>query len=162
MPPQETKKHPLKNSVTAIGDKQPSFDQAGDDITAINELFMAFKVGYPMQYHKCFPDDATLTLAKQFWRQSLSEFAPQHIHTAIIDMGHKCEYLPTIHQFYQLCCAQRASVVSDLRCADPAFALEEVRLPLAEQQAQLRKLKDTLAAHKKSHAIPREKVRAEK
>ncbi len=45
-----------------------------DHVDAINQMFAEFELAYHNQYHKAFPDEGALNLAKKYWLTSLAAF----------------------------------------------------------------------------------------
>src|SRR5210317_1174191 len=45
-------------------------------VDAINQVFSEFAFAYHNQFHKAYPDQASINLGKEYWLSCLAEFSP--------------------------------------------------------------------------------------
>lgn len=66
-------------------------------------MFAQFQCTYHNQFHRAFPDEASLTIAKQYWLGELQEHPPQVILAAARELTRKSVYLPSLAAVVQAC-----------------------------------------------------------
>lgn len=74
-----------------------------DHTEVITRLFAEFQFAYHNQYHKAFPNEEDLIIAKKFWLQSLADFPVEVIQQAGKSLIRTQPYLPTIAAMVQAC-----------------------------------------------------------
>ena len=74
-----------------------------DQVDAINQMFAEFELSYHNQYHKAFPDEGALNLAKKYWLASLANFPPELVLAATRELVLKQPFLPTIANVAEIC-----------------------------------------------------------
>jgi hypothetical protein len=74
-----------------------------DHVDAINQMFAEFELAYHNQYHKAYPDEATLNLAKKYWLSSLAVFTPEMLLAATRELVLKQTFLPTLANVVDAC-----------------------------------------------------------
>jgi hypothetical protein len=74
-----------------------------DHITVINQMFTEFQLAYHNQFHKAFPDDQKIIMAKQLWVKTLCDLSPKRIMMGTRRAIKESEYLPTINSVRKLC-----------------------------------------------------------
>lgn len=74
-----------------------------DHIDAINQMFAEFELAYHNQYHKAFPDEGALSLAKKYWLTILASFPAELIVVATRELVLKQAFLPTIANVVDIC-----------------------------------------------------------
>jgi len=74
-----------------------------DHTEVITRLFAEFQFAYHNQYHKAFPNEEDLIIAKKFWLQSLADFPAELIQQAGKSLIRSQPYLPTIASMAQAC-----------------------------------------------------------
>ncbi|MBL4820249.1 MAG: hypothetical protein JKY98_04540 [Gammaproteobacteria bacterium] len=72
-------------------------------IDAINQLFSEFAFAYHNQYHKAFPDNESVAIAKEYWLSCLAEFSPSQITHAARKLVKSSEFLPTVSAVVKAC-----------------------------------------------------------
>lgn len=97
-----------------------------DHIDVINQMFAEFELSYHNQYHKAFPDEGALNLAKKYWLSSLADFSPELILAATRDLVLKQPFLPTIANLVDSC--QSSMALYGLPNIHDAY-LEASRMP---------------------------------
>lgn len=91
-------------SLTETGQfKQNSSDTKTDQVDAINQVFVLFRINFHNQYYSAFPDADTLTHTKKLWLESLKGFSPDQILRGAKRVIEQSEYLPTLHKMIELC-----------------------------------------------------------
>lgn len=74
-----------------------------DHTEVITRLFAEFQFAYHNQYHKAFPNEEDLVIAKKFWLQSLADFPAELIQQAGKSLIRSQPYLPTIAAMVKAC-----------------------------------------------------------
>ena len=74
-----------------------------DHTDAISKLFMQFQYAYHNQYHKAFPDEQDLIIAKKFWLQNLRAYPVEVILQAGASLIRHHPYLPSIATMIDAC-----------------------------------------------------------
>ena len=74
-----------------------------DHVDAINQMFAEFELSYHNQYHKAFPDEGALNLAKKYWLSSLASFPPELVIAATRELVLNQPFLPTIANIVDTC-----------------------------------------------------------
>lgn len=74
-----------------------------DHVDAINQMFAEFELAYHNQYHKAFPDEGALNLAKKYWLNSLANFSPEVILAAVRKLVQTQTFLPTLANIVDAC-----------------------------------------------------------
>ncbi len=65
-------------------------------VELINLIFAELEITFHNQFHKAFPDEETLTLAKQLWLAKLENFDNEIIFKAIDKIIETSKYLPSL------------------------------------------------------------------
>lgn len=74
-----------------------------DHVDAINQMFAEFELAYHNQYHKAFPDEGALNLAKKYWLTSLAVFPPELLLAATRELVLNQPFLPSIAKLVDTC-----------------------------------------------------------
>ncbi len=74
-----------------------------DQIDAINQAFVLFRMNFHNQYYSAFPDADTLNHTKKMWLDSLKDFSPEMILKGAKKVLESSEYLPTLHKMLECC-----------------------------------------------------------
>ena len=74
-----------------------------DHVDVINQLFAELELAYHNQYHKAYGQEGSLNVAKKYWLECLSMFAPETILSAVRNVVKTNEYLPSIATIVQAC-----------------------------------------------------------
>jgi hypothetical protein len=72
-------------------------------VDAINQVFSEFAFAYHNQFHKAYPDQASVNLGKEYWLSCLAEFSPRQITRAARKLVKTSEYLPTVAAVVKAC-----------------------------------------------------------
>jgi hypothetical protein len=72
-------------------------------VDAINQVFSEFAFAYHNQFHRAFPDQASITIGKEYWLSCLAEFSPVQITRAARKLVKSSEYLPNVAALVQVC-----------------------------------------------------------
>jgi len=72
-------------------------------VDAINQVFSEFAFAYHNQFHKAYPDQASINIGKEYWLSCLAEFSPQLITRAARKLVKSSEYLPTVAALVKVC-----------------------------------------------------------
>ena len=72
-------------------------------VDAINQVFSEFAFAYHNQFHKAYPDQASVNLGKEYWLSCLAEFSPRQITRAARKLVKSSEYLPTVAALVKTC-----------------------------------------------------------
>tara|TARA_B100000767_G_C19750257_1_gene530471 strand:- start:680 stop:1345 length:666 start_codon:yes stop_codon:yes gene_type:complete len=72
-------------------------------IDAVSHLFTELELAYHNQFHKAFPDNKSLTMAKQLWLRLLIDQSPEHIAKAGRQAICDNTFLPTPHNIREYC-----------------------------------------------------------
>ena len=72
-------------------------------VDAINQIFSEFAFAYHNQYHKAFPDNESVAIAKEYWLSCLADFSPTQIATAARKLVKSSEFLPTVSAIVKAC-----------------------------------------------------------
>lgn len=92
-------RHSEKNNSNAHTQSKSSRDH----VDAINQMFAEFELAYHNQYHKAFPDEGALKLAKKYWLNTLAVFSPELILKATRQLVLGQPFLPTIANVADAC-----------------------------------------------------------
>ena len=65
-------------------------------IELINLIFAELEITFHNQFHKAFPDEETLTLAKQLWLAKLEKYQNEIVFRAIDKIIETSKYLPSL------------------------------------------------------------------
>lgn len=65
-------------------------------VELINLIFAELEITFHNQFHKAFPDEETLTLAKQLWLAKLERFENEHVFQAVDKIIETAKYLPSL------------------------------------------------------------------
>ena len=65
-------------------------------VELINLIFAELEITFHNQFHKAFPDEETLTLAKQLWLAKLEKYQNEIVFTAIDKIIETSKYLPSL------------------------------------------------------------------
>lgn len=103
----------MSGSQTAPGQRDSASDAepplSAELIDAINTLFTEFEVAFPNLYHRAYPTDTSLRLAKQLWLNSLRRFSPSAILRAAQKAIESSDYIPTIRTLLRFCEGDRSA-----------------------------------------------------
>ena len=69
---------------------------SGETSELINLIFAELEITFHNQFHKAFPDEETLSLAKQLWLAKLEKFDNEIIFKAIDKIIETSKYLPSL------------------------------------------------------------------
>ncbi len=72
-------------------------------VDAINQVFSEFAFAYHNQFHKAYPDHASISIGKEYWLSCLAEFSPEQITRAARKLVKSSEYLPTVAALVKVC-----------------------------------------------------------
>lgn len=72
-------------------------------VDAINQVFSEFAFAYHNQFHKAYPDRASIDIAKEYWLSCLAEFSPRQITRAARKLVKSSDYLPTVAALVKAC-----------------------------------------------------------
>ena len=72
-------------------------------VDAINQVFSEFAFAYHNQFHKAYPDQASINIGKEYWLSCLAEFSPQQITRAARKLVKSSDYLPTVASMVKAC-----------------------------------------------------------
>jgi len=72
-------------------------------VDAINQVFSEFAFAYHNQFHKAFPDQASVAIGKEYWLSCLAEFSPVQITRAARQLVKNSEFLPNVAAMVQAC-----------------------------------------------------------
>ena len=86
-------------------------------VDAISQLFTELELAYHNQFHKAFPDNASLQMAKQLWMSVLADLDPDSILAAGRQAMCDSNYLPTLNTLRDLGERQRLRNVPDCQQA---------------------------------------------
>lgn len=90
-------------NVSTSGAGSSKAGSSKDHIDVINQMFAEFELAYHNQYHKAFPDEGALNLAKKYWLTSLASFPADLILAATRELVLKQPFLPTIANLVDTC-----------------------------------------------------------
>lgn len=91
------------NSPTEAGQANSSTKPSLEQVDAINQLFVAFKLAYHNQYMKTYGDASVLQKAQKLWLRSLLDIPAKRIIQAGQRVICEQEFLPTLHRFRKFC-----------------------------------------------------------
>jgi len=91
------------NAYNASSSNSSRKSSTKDHVDAINQMFAEFELAYHNQYHKAFPDEGALNLAKKYWLSSLAPYLPELILAATRELVLKQPFLPTIANVVDAC-----------------------------------------------------------
>ena len=100
-------------AVTPPSSHKPTAEHAD----AISQLFTELEMSYHNQFHKAFPDNPSLTMAKQLWLRMLAEFSAEQIIAGGRRAIQQSDYLPTLHSLHQHCEQVATAGIPDARTA---------------------------------------------
>tara|TARA_B100002019_G_scaffold286848_1_gene297935 strand:- start:2645 stop:3295 length:651 start_codon:yes stop_codon:yes gene_type:complete len=86
-------------------------------IEAINHLFTELELAYHNQFHKAFPDNKSLTMAKQLWLRLLIDYSPEEISKATRLTICDNTFLPTPNNIRDYCEKIIKSAIPDVKTA---------------------------------------------
>ncbi len=76
---------------------------SADHVDAISQIFAEFQIAYHNQFHKAYPDQGDLDIAKKYWLSHLQTYSPAAIVAAAKHIINHQEYLPSIARMVQTC-----------------------------------------------------------
>ncbi len=100
-------------------------------VDAINQVFSEFAFAYHNQFHKAYPDQASINIGKEYWLSCLAEFSPRQITQAARKLVKSSDYLPTVAAMVRSC--QSGLELFGLPVARDAY-LEACRAPSPKQE----------------------------
>jgi hypothetical protein len=111
------------NSTTPAGHREskPSIspEQKSALAQAINESFELLRINYQHLYFSAYPELDAVNAAKRLWQESLSQFQPEVIKAATLEIIKQSDFLPTISRIIQQCV--KLSSLSELPDAHDAY-----------------------------------------
>lgn len=72
-------------------------------VDAINQVFSEFAFAYHNQFHKAYPDQASINIGKEYWLSCLAEYSPRQITRAARKLVKSSDYLPTVASMVKAC-----------------------------------------------------------
>ncbi len=90
-------------NVNSSNKSQSKSGPSKDYIDVINQMFAEFELAYHNQYHKAFPDEGALKLAKKYWLSCLGDFSPELLLAATREVVKTQKFLPTIANIIDAC-----------------------------------------------------------
>ena len=72
-------------------------------VELVNLIFAELEITFHNQFHKAFPDEETLNLAKQLWLAKLEKFDNEIIFKAIDKIIETSKYLPSLSAVLNHC-----------------------------------------------------------
>ena len=111
---------------------------------AVNLMFARFQTAYHNQYHRAFPDDESLSIAKRYWLTELQGYSPRQIAVAAEYLTRTERYLPSLAVMVQACEQSSLSAPlpdksgSALHDSGPAFSPKRLRARLKRLRAELK------------------------
>ena len=87
------------NTVSKAEDARPT----SEHIDAISLLFSELEMAYHNQFHKAYPDNTSLSMAKQLWLKLLAGYPAKTIVLAGRKALGSSDYLPTLNAIKQCC-----------------------------------------------------------
>ena len=84
-------------------DSEQARKNQGDKIDAINRIFVELELAYHNQYHKAFPNEQSVSMAKQLWHDALRAYSPEVTLKACRNAIADSEYLPSLHKLNKHC-----------------------------------------------------------
>lgn len=106
-----------------------------DHIDAINQMFAEFELAYHNQYHKAFPSEGELKIAKKYWLSTLAVYSPELLLKATRQLVLEQPYLPTLANVAEAC--KNGMSLFGLPAAHDAY-LEACRRPSPKSAQQWR------------------------
>jgi len=100
-------------------------------VDAINQVFSEFAFAYHNQFHKAYPDQASINIGKEYWLSCLTEFSPLQITQAARILVKSSDYLPTVAAMVRHC--QSGRELFGLPTVREAY-LEACRAPSPRQE----------------------------
>jgi hypothetical protein len=95
------------NSTTPAGHHKSSTPLTSEEktalIQAINESFELLRINYQHLYFSAYPELDAVNAAKRLWQESLSQFSPEVIKSATLEIIKQSDFLPTISKIIQQC-----------------------------------------------------------
>ena len=108
---------PSSNSQTEAGPQDSSMASAQyserknteptpEHLDAINQVFAELKLAYHNQFHRAYPNDRELAMAKQLWLYALSDLPPARLRAGVRRAIRGSDYLPSLHALRGFCSPQ--------------------------------------------------------
>lgn len=74
-----------------------------EHLDAINQVFAELKLAYHNQFHRAYPNDQELTMAKQLWLHALADIPPARLRAGVRRAVKNSEFLPSLHSLRSYC-----------------------------------------------------------
>jgi len=97
-------------SDTSRHNAQKTAEPTPEHLDAINQVFAELKLAYHNQFHRAYPNDAELVMAKQLWLHALADLPPARLRAGVRRAIRGSDYLPSLHALRSFCCPQPAEL----------------------------------------------------
>lgn len=94
---------PTGSSTTSDGRARGEATPTSEHVDAINQIFTELELAYHNQFHKAFPNDQQLMMAKQLWLHSLCDLSPARLRAGVRRAIKSAPYLPTVQSLRAFC-----------------------------------------------------------
>lgn len=81
-------------------------EPTAEHLDAINQVFAELKLAYHNQFHRAYPNDSELIMAKQLWLHALADLPPARLRAGVRRAIRGSDYLPSLHALRQFCSPQ--------------------------------------------------------
>jgi hypothetical protein len=78
-------------------------EPTAEHLDAINQVFAELRLAYHNQFHKAFPNDSELGMAKQLWLHALCDLPPARLRAGVRRAIKQSEFLPNVHSLREYC-----------------------------------------------------------
>lgn len=92
-----------KSSIEVGQTDQNRSSPTEEQIDAINQVFVLFRLNYHNQYYSGYSNTELLNAAKRLWLSALQDFSAETILHAAKKVIKESEYLPTLHRMIRAC-----------------------------------------------------------
>lgn len=110
----------VAEAATAYQSGRPGQGNGRDDLVgAINQMFAEFELAYHNQFHKAYPSEGNVGLAKKYWFSQLQDFSAELLLRAARSIVRSESYLPTLSTMIRTC--EQADVLFGLPSPRTAY-----------------------------------------
>ena len=81
-------------------------EPTAEHLDAINQVFAELRLAYHNQFHRAYPNDSELVMAKQLWLHALSDIPAARLRAGVRRAIRASEFMPNLHTLRSMCAPQ--------------------------------------------------------
>jgi hypothetical protein len=86
-----------------MASEQKSAEPTAEHLDAINQVFAELRLAYHNQFHRAYPNDTELMMAKQLWLHALADLPPARLRAGVRRAIRASEFMPNLHTLRRCC-----------------------------------------------------------